>query len=113
MGTYPDKIGQLKEASWELDLLLYDQDQPYGQRDSIRYFRMDPQWRTWQRKEAGEHTFPPFGEVKTGEKTVYQVGTEYHSMLDRACYAQAIVCKPGGGSLTDSFGTPLPSTHPQ
>ncbi|MBP1310559.1 hypothetical protein JOD82_003656 [Paenibacillus sp. 1182] len=108
MGTYRDKVGRLEEAGWELDLLLYDQDQPDEQRDSIRYFQMDPQWRTWQRNEAGEHTFPPFGEVKKGEKTVYQVGPDYHSMLDQACHVQAIVSKPGGGSLTDSFATATP-----
>ncbi|WP_245233285.1 UDP-glucuronosyltransferase [Paenibacillus maysiensis] len=108
MGTYRDKVGRLKETGWALDLLLYDQDQPDEQRDGIRYFRMDPQWRTWQRNEAGEHTFPPFGEVKAGEETLYEVGADYHGMLDQACHVQAIVSKPGGGSLTDSFATATP-----
>ncbi|MET3208367.1 UNVERIFIED_CONTAM: hypothetical protein ABIC26_001303 [Paenibacillus sp. PvR008] len=108
MGTYREKVGRLKETGWELDLLLYDQDQPDEQRDGIRYFRMDPQWRTWQRNEAGEHTFPPFGEVKAGEETLYEVGADYHGMLDQACHVQAIVSKPGGGSLTDSFATATP-----
>ncbi|TKH46693.1 UDP-glucuronosyltransferase [Paenibacillus terrae] len=108
MGTYREKVGRLEEAGWELDLLLYDQDQPDEQRDGIRYFRMDPQWRTWQRNEAGEHTFPPFGEVKAGEETLYEAGRDYHSMLDQACHVQAIVSKPGGGSLADSFATATP-----
>ncbi|WP_404580075.1 MULTISPECIES: UDP-glucuronosyltransferase [unclassified Paenibacillus] len=108
MGTYREKVGRLEEAGWELDLLLYDQDQPDEQRDGIRYFRMDPQWRTWKRNEAGEHTFPPFGEVKAGEETLYEAGPDYHSMLDQACHVQAIVSKPGGGSLTDSFATATP-----
>ncbi|WP_149094746.1 UDP-glucuronosyltransferase [Paenibacillus terrae] len=108
MGTYREKIGRLEETGWELDLLLYDQDQPDEQRDGMRYFRMDPQWRTWQRNEAGEHTFPPFGEVQAGEETLYEVGADYHGMLDQACHVQAIVSKPGGGSLTDSFATATP-----
>lgn len=39
---------------------------------------------------------------------MYQVGPDYHSMLDQACRVQAIVSKPGGGSLTDSFATATP-----
>ncbi|MBE0342203.1 UDP-glucuronosyltransferase, partial [Paenibacillus sp. 28ISP30-2] len=96
MGTYREKVGRLEETGWELDLLLYDQDQPDEQRDGMRYFRMDPQWRTWQRNEAGEHTFPPFGEVQAGEETLYEVGADYHGMLDQACHVQAIVSKSSG-----------------
>ncbi|MFB5761682.1 UDP-glucuronosyltransferase [Paenibacillus medicaginis] len=107
MGTYREKLDQLEAAGYGLDMILYNDDAPVGQ-PGRRYYRMDPQWRTWQTEAAGGHIFPPFAEVHPGEETLYGNQEEYHLLYARQRQMKAIVSKPGGGTLTDSFASATP-----
>ncbi|MDP4095712.1 UDP-glucuronosyltransferase [Paenibacillus sp. P96] len=108
MGTYRDKLDELEGAGYALDLILYNDDAPDVQSGSRRYYRMDPQWRTWQTGADGRHMFPPFAEVKPDEETIYRNQGEYHLVYGRQCRMKGIVSKPGGGTLTDSFASATP-----
>lgn len=108
MGTYRDKLDELEAAGYGLDIMLYNEDAPDAQAGSRKYYRMDPQWRTWQTGADGRHSFPPFAEVRSGEEVLYRNEQEYHLLYVRQRQMKAIVSKPGGGTMTDSFASATP-----
>ncbi len=109
MGTYREHLDHLHNAGYALDIVLYEGDAPGDTEQGQRYHRMDPEWRTWQHNNEGRHTFPPFAEVMPGEPEQYQLHADYHMLCEIERRVKAIVSKPGGGTLADSFasGTPI------
>ncbi|WP_411349493.1 UDP-glucuronosyltransferase [Paenibacillus sp. WLX2291] len=109
MGTYREHLQALNHAGYGLDIVLYEGDEPGATNAGQRYYRMDPSWRTWQQNEQGKHTFPPFAEVRSGEQKSYRLHEDYHLLCEIERRVCAIVSKPGGGTLADSFasGTPI------
>ncbi len=109
MGTYREHLDHLHGAGYGLDIVLYEGDAPGNTDQGQRYYRMDPAWRTWQQNMEGKHTFPPFARVIPGEPEHYTIHPEYHGLCEIEREVKAIVSKPGGGTLADSFasGTPI------
>lgn len=108
MGTYRERIAELEQGGFGLDIILYDQDTRGDAAQGQRYYRMDPQWRTWQQNEASKHTFPPLGEVQADQSAHYESRADYHILCEIERQVQAIVSKPGGGTLADSFALSTP-----
>ncbi|ANF96236.1 hypothetical protein [Paenibacillus bovis] len=109
MGTYREHLHHLEQAGYGLDIVLYEDDEAGSIDRGQRYYRMDPAWRTWNRNEQGKHTFPPFAEYRPGEDAAYRIHEDYHLLCEVERRVLAIVSKPGGGTLADSFasGTPV------
>ncbi|WP_322903357.1 UDP-glucuronosyltransferase [Paenibacillus campi] len=109
MGTYREHLDGLHGAGYALNIVLYEGDAPGSTEQGQRYYRMDPDWRTWQQNDEGKHTFPPFARVIQGEPERYEIHPDYHKLCELERSVKAIVSKPGGGTLADSFasGTPV------
>jgi len=110
MGTYREHLQHLEQSGYGLDIVLYEGDEAGHTDRGQRYYRMDPQWRTWNRNEQGRHTFPPFAEyIPDAAATAYRIHEDYHLLCEVERRVMAIVSKPGGGTLADSFasGTPV------
>ncbi|MDN4616884.1 UDP-glucuronosyltransferase [Paenibacillus sp. PsM32] len=108
MGTYRERIAELEQVGYGLDIILYDQDERGTSEQGQRYYRMNPEWRTWQQNEQDKHTFPPLGEVQADQSVQYESRAEYHILCEIERNVQAIVSKPGGGTLADSFALSTP-----
>jgi hypothetical protein len=108
MGTYQSKISFLEEAGLDLDIIAYDPEEANSPRSRQRYFMVDPEWSPWIKNGSGVHEFPPFGEIKPGAVPQFRNRPESHELLHLACDARAIISKPGGATLLDSFATATP-----
>jgi hypothetical protein len=114
MGTYQDKIPILQAAGLDLDIVAYDPREAEVQREGQRYFLVDPAWSPWRKGPNGEHEFPPFGQVIPGAPPCFRNRTDSHELLHLARQARAIISKPGGATLLDSWAaaTPLVMLEP-
>jgi hypothetical protein len=108
LGGYRDRIAELRRYGWELDVDVVYPEEAAEPCPGVRCFAIDPDWRPWQTDEAGEHTFPPLGELR-GPATAYRSRPEHHEMFMLVSGARAVVSKPGGATLIDSLasGTPV------
>lgn len=107
IGTFREKAGDLECAGYALDIVLYDLND-YFEAPSRRYYRMDPDWRTWLRDKRGRHTFPPFSRFSGTEQPCYSTGMEHHRLFDVLREAAAVVSKPGAGALIDTLASATP-----
>ena len=114
MGTYQSKIPALEAAGLNLDIIAYCPEEAAAPGAGQRYFMMDPHWSPWQKNRSGEHEFPLFGEVKSGAAPRFRNRPDSHELLQLARQARAIISKPGGATLLDSFAaaTPLVMLEP-
>ncbi|MDI5962359.1 hypothetical protein [Streptantibioticus silvisoli] len=114
MGTYRERAQELLEHGHAVDLVVHEpHDVPSQQRSGVRYFAMDPDWHPWH-----DDGYPPLAQVPAGwsgrEPVRYTRGAGRHPSFDLAARAEAIVSKPGGGTLLDSLwsATPLVLLEP-
>jgi hypothetical protein len=114
MGTYQGKIPVLEAAGLELDIVAYCMEEAAAPGPGQRYFMVDPAWSPWQANPSGEHEFPPFGEVRPGIPPRFTNRPDTHELFLLARQARAIVSKPGGATLLDSWAaaTPLVMLEP-
>ncbi len=114
MGTYQSQIPALEAAGLDLDIIAYRLEEAAAPRAGQRYFMMDPQWSPWHKNRSGEHEFPPFGEVKPDAHPQFRNRPDSHELFQLARSARAIVSKPGGATLLDSWAaaTPLVMLEP-
>lgn len=108
MGTYQSKIPELEGMGFSLDIVAYDPAEVMHSKKSNRYFMVDPDWSPWLKNNEERHEFPPFGEVKEGQKTVYRNRPEYHELFDVISLSKGIISKPGGATLIDSLSSATP-----
>jgi len=106
IGTYQSKIPELRERGIPLSIIAYYPDEVAYPDE--RYYMADPDWSPWHANGEGEHTFPPFAEVKTGEPLAFATQPEYPKLFDVIRHSLAIVSKPGGSTLVDSLASATP-----
>ncbi|MCZ8520445.1 MULTISPECIES: hypothetical protein [Paenibacillus] len=109
IGTYRDTLQELKEAGYELDVIVYDPSEAGEEDGSTRYYMTEPGWSPWSPGAGGRHTYPPMLQVKrrgTGFELIPLPGYEAYTRLVRE--AAAIVSKPGGATLNDSLAYAVP-----
>jgi hypothetical protein len=108
IGTYANAASELRQTGYAQDVVVESFDEPAGRRPGDRHFLLDPAWRPWMRDAAGEHAFPPMGEVVDDGPIEYRRNAEYHAFHDVIRGSKAIVSKPGGGTLIDSLASNTP-----
>lgn len=108
IGTYRERARELSNAGFDFDLVVHNVLEGSGLRDGDNAYRLKPGWRAWVRNDAGEFQFPPMDRV-AGYGATLGVDADYHGLYDLIRNSQAIISKPGGGSLIDSLasGTPI------
>jgi len=107
MGTYRETIPALAESGYALDIVAYpDSQSPLDPRH--RYLMNATDWCAWVKDAEGRHGFPPLWEIKDGETIRHAPRDDRHWMGDIVASAQAIVAKPGAGTLIDSLATATP-----
>jgi len=107
MGTFQEAVPRLESAGFGLDIACYGPVAAGVRATNRRYFMDDPSWRTWHRNAAGEHTFPPFAEIKQAPAD-FRSQSQCHGLHRIIRHARAIVSKPGAGTLVDSFASATP-----
>jgi len=114
MGTYQSKIPVLEAAGLDLDIIAYHSQEAAAPKTGQRYFMVDPEWSPWHKNRSGQHEFPPFGEIKPGAVPQFRNRPDSHELLQLAHNARAIISKPGGATLLDSWAaaTPLVMLEP-
>ncbi|MBU3178016.1 UDP-glucuronosyltransferase [Clostridium estertheticum] len=105
MGTYQERIHELEENGFKLDVIAYKEDEVRDEKNGHRYFMMDPAWKAW---DSNELIFPPFAEVKHDVTPIFESKEGYHSSFDVLRNAKAVISKPGGGTLIDSLAAATP-----
>ncbi|MBK1809999.1 UDP-glucuronosyltransferase [Clostridium sp. YIM B02505] len=108
MGTYKDKIPELEEQGFFLDVIAYKKEEASRQKSNNRYFMMDPQWTAWGDEEHKKAVFPPFAEIIEDKEPKFATRDEYHPSFDLAKSCKAMISKPGGGTLIDSLNACTP-----
>jgi hypothetical protein len=114
MGTYQSKIPILEAAGLDLDIIAYHPQEAAAPKTRQRYFMVDPAWSPWHKNRSGQHEFPPFGEIVPGAVPQFTNRPDSHELFQLARNARAIISKPGGATLLDSWAaaTPLVMLEP-
>ncbi|MBW5449236.1 hypothetical protein GE107_24735 [Cohnella sp. CFH 77786] len=107
IGTYARAVQELLDAGKQLDVLAY-YDEDIKPHEQIRYFRNDPEWSPWIKDGQGRYPFPPLARIDHGEKPVYLNRESNPLLFDVIRNAAAIISKPGGYSLMESFAAATP-----
>jgi hypothetical protein len=109
MGTYQDYINELTYNNISLIVVCYDKNDRCLKSKSDRnlYLLSDPEWYAWD--ENKQFMYPPIIEIN--EKPIKENITQHyypgiHHWIGKS---KAIISKPGGGTLLDSYmlNTPL------
>ena len=108
MGTYKSKIPELQSSGIALDIVAYYLAETLDKAEGNRYFMVDHSWVPWNRNDKEEHIFPPFGQVINGTSPMFDTREDYHGIFDVITLNKAIVSKPGGSTLVDSFASATP-----
>ncbi|HEX3045933.1 MAG TPA: UDP-glucuronosyltransferase [Bacillota bacterium] len=108
MGTYQSKIPELKAAGFQLDIVAYEPAEVPETPGNDRYFITDPHWQPWLKNQAGEHQFPPTGQLLPGQETVFSHGMEHHLLFEVTREVLAVVSKPGGSTLLEALAAATP-----
>jgi hypothetical protein len=108
MGTYAAHARALAEQGLGVDLVTYPGDVVHPDELDLRVFRVDPAWTPWSRDGEGRHTMPPFNALGANAKVSWTDSGEQHGSFELARRNVAMVSKPGGGTLLDSFSAATP-----
>ena len=108
MGTYKSKIKQCEQRGQLLDVMAYYENELPTEKTSNRFFMVDPHWNPWIKNNSNEHTFPPMAHVIDAKNPHYTNRPEYHELFYIGAQNKAIISKPGGSTLIDSFASATP-----
>ncbi len=107
MGTYKEKIEELNDMGFSLNIVAYKEDEVDFNNKMNRYYMIKPGWCAWD-KNMGHHEFPPFAEIISNNKPDFKNRAEYHELFEIISESKAIISKPGAGTLIDSLGSATP-----
>ncbi|MNQ87304.1 Processive diacylglycerol beta-glucosyltransferase [compost metagenome] len=107
IGTYREAKEMLLASHHRLTMLAYAFEE-IENHERIAYCMNDPDWSPWSQDEQGGYTFPPFATIEHGREPIFQNQDCYPLMFDVIRSAKAIVSKPGGYSLFESFAAATP-----
>jgi hypothetical protein len=107
IGDYEAIVPELVAHRFEVDLGAYFREdlRPAA---GVRYLLLDPAWKPWLPGENGEPGFPPTREVTAVPAGESARARDRHPLFDRIASAEAVVSKPGGATLVDSFAAATP-----
>ncbi|WP_068776880.1 hypothetical protein [Paenibacillus sp. FJAT-26967] len=109
IGTYQDTVEALRERGCQLDVIVYDHSEVREDSEAIRYFGTAPDWNPWDRNAQGKHTYPPMVRfVREGGAVNEYPLADYRDYLNIVRNCKAILSKPGGATLNDSFSHAVP-----
>ncbi len=108
MGTYKDKIELLGEKKISLDVICYEYNDIKNRIENNRYFMIDPDWKPWEKNNNGNYSFPPFGTVKDNDTIEFDINDDFSEVYTLISQSRAIISKPGGATLLDSFSSATP-----
>ena len=108
VGTYKSTIPALEAQGFKLDIIAYEQRDLTQTTSENRYFMIDPEWKPWEKYGQEQHQFPPFAEVKDHHHINFQNSNPYPDVYPLIQHSQAIISKPGGGTLVDSLAAATP-----
>ncbi len=107
IGTYKNHIHMLSTLGFKLDIIAYE-CADVSDDDTHDYFMIDTDWSPWDRTN-GTHVFPPLKKVKGNTDSFYLNNNgEYSNVYNIIENSKAIISKPGGGTLVDSFSSATP-----
>jgi hypothetical protein len=109
MGTYRDKVNELNQMGFCLDIVAYNQNEiEVNETFNNRYYLMDAKWSPWHKDSNGRYEFPRMYEMDYhGNKNVlYADG--YQAIFNEFMKCKGIISKPGGGTLLDSLACATP-----
>ncbi len=107
MGTYREKIPDLLENGYFLDIVAYKESENQCDKQ-IQYRMNDRHWCAWEKDRDTSYDFPPYIEFIGDQAVKRESRKENHWLLDVTNEARGIVAKPGAGTLLDSFITETP-----
>jgi len=103
IGTYGEVVPQLEAHGYGMDVVAYENREAEPQAPGRAYYAVDPSWSPIYGDGDG---FPPFGQLR--DPPHFEKGGDHHALLDLVRRRQAIVSKPGGGTLMDSLAAATP-----
>jgi hypothetical protein len=107
IGEYEATVPDLAAHGYEVDLCAYFHED-LRPMEGVRHLLLDPAWKPWIPGEEGEHVFPPNREIEATAGPPESTSGERHPLFDRIARAVAVVSKPGGATLVDSFAAATP-----
>ncbi|CAM4456303.1 hypothetical protein FHS16_004284 [Paenibacillus endophyticus] len=107
IGNYREAMTQLAASRDRVAVLAFSPEE-INPHKKITHYMHDPQWQPWLTNEDGQHSFPPLAVVEPGEDLSYYNRNHYPPLFDVIRNAKAIVSKPGGYSLFESFAAATP-----
>lgn len=107
MGTYRDRMSAIYDQKLPIDLILYDRGEFLENEPQIHQYLLDPFWSPWETDSQGRLQFPRFGRV-LGRGQVEYFSQSNHGIFHLIKNSIAIISKPGGGTLLDSFAAATP-----
>jgi len=108
MGTYRDRVRALEGRGLSLDVLLYEPADLGPPRPNLRQFMLDPAWWPFEAAKDPRHWFPPLGELDASGELRFVTGGDFPPLFELTRRAQAVISKPGGGTLIDSLAAATP-----
>ena len=107
LGEYRKAAFECASSGWSVDLIVEDASEITTGATDTRFFMTSSSWRPWNHGHDGP-TFPPLAELQVGQPQTHRQGSDRHELADLLCNARAVVSKPGGGTLIDSFSHCVP-----
>lgn len=106
MGNYQSVIKELNEKGFQLDIVVYYKDEVDSTDTVNRYFLLDPDWEP----DVATKSFPRLLSFEQNHWSVLEGEKESidSPILNLIRNSQAIISKPGGGTLLDSLMTSTP-----
>jgi len=107
IGNYREAMNRLVAYRDRVAVLAFSPEE-INPHPNITHYMHDPEWHPWSTDEDGRHGFPPLAVVEPGEAPSYYNQHHYPPLYDVIRNAKAIVSKPGGYSLFESFAAATP-----
>jgi hypothetical protein len=108
LGTYLNKVDELGQQGLSLNIILRDHQKVVNPMPGHRYFRFRPDWLPWAQGDGQQLHFPPLEEWIDHAFQALSPNLHEHQLIPLLESCQAIISKPGGGTLMDAYGTATP-----
>jgi hypothetical protein len=103
IGDYPAAVPELCAHGYEVALVHYYEEEVRGA-PGVHPLLLDPDWVPWMPDGLGEYSFPPMLDSSGGQIP----GAPFVRLIDHISRAAAIISKPGGATLVESFAVATP-----
>jgi hypothetical protein len=107
VGDYRRAADEMVRTSFGLDLVVQTADELLSRREGDRCFALDPHWSATSVTNTPAR-FPEMIELGARAEPYRLHTSDHHSLYDVIRASSAIVAKPGGCTLLDSFSSATP-----